>query len=112
MQESFEDLVIVIYWIGYSVDKDLFDNKDSSFKEKIEQAGILQEDKERQDETKLFNHFELTYDGKPLCINEYATWIAMESNTHVVQMDEHFDLGANKMTPEDYPLLLSESNYK
>ena len=41
MQESFEDLVIVIYWIGYSVDKDLFNNKDSSFKEKIEKAGIL-----------------------------------------------------------------------
>ena len=39
-------------------------------------------------DSKFFEQFELTFDGQPICLNEYATWIAEEANTHVILIDD------------------------
>ena len=39
-------------------------------------------------DSKFFEQFELTFNGKPICLNEYATWIAEEANTHVILIDD------------------------
>ena len=84
-----EDLVIAIYWIGYhirseTIQKDLF--LQNYFRSKN-----LYPDSNSTD-SKFFEHFELTFDGQPICLNEYATWIAEESNTHVILIDDQYDL--------------------
>ena len=42
------------------------------------------------DSTELHRHFEISVRGLPLCINEYATWLAEDKNTHVIQFNEKF----------------------
>ena len=51
------------------------------------------------DDEQLFKQFELTYEGQPICINDYANWIAEESNTHVIHIDDSFML---KIEPERF----------
>ena len=45
----------------------------------------------------FYHQFELTYEGYPICLNEYTTWIAEEKNTHVIHIDDSFTL---KEVPE------------
>ena len=87
MQSSYDDLVIAIYWVGFAIkEDDLITNPDywEEFKTTLELN-------ETAKDSELYRHFEITYDGQPLCINEYATWIAEESNTHVIQIADHFE---------------------
>ena len=34
----------------------------------------------------------MTYEGYPICLNEYTTWIATEEHTHVIHIDDSFTL--------------------
>ena len=85
-RKSFEDFVIAIYWIGYNVNHDHL-SKCNKLKQRFEKAGLLS-----FGDNKLFRQFELTYEGNPICINDYANWIAEEPNTHVIHIDDRFEL--------------------
>ena len=37
----------------------------------------------------IYPWFELTCQGEPICINEYATRIASEKCNYVIQLDDH-----------------------
>ena len=57
---------------------------------------------EKATDSELYRQFELTYQGQPICINEYATWIAEEINTHVIQLDDRFDLKVEYEVYKEY----------
>ena len=43
--------------------------------------------------------YELTYEGHPICISDYADWIAHDKDTHVIHIDDSFQLD---IEPEKY----------
>ena len=55
--------------------------------------------KKEATKAEFYHQFELTYEGYPICLNEYTTWIAAEKNTHVIHIDDSFTL---KEEPEEF----------
>ena len=81
-QSQCDELVVAICWIGFSVTPDLLETC-PGLKEKLEP--FINASCQRN-----FQQYELTIDGEPIHINEYATWISMADNTHVIHFDDKF----------------------
>ena len=81
-----DDFVIAIYWIGYSISEELLKMM-PSLEERFQLAGMLDNN---ASDSEIHRHFELDVYGQPLCINEFATWLAHDPNTHVIQFDDKF----------------------
>ena len=77
-------MAIGIVWIGLCIDPDenCHEHQKLLKELKVERppAGI--------DESEFFQRFELTHEGEPICINEYATRIARSKGTHVIHINE------------------------
>ena len=78
-----EILQICIIWVGFCLDAEFEYHKKivDSKTEFIKEVG--------SDQSRYFKWLELTCEGEPICINEYATLIAEENQVHVLQLDDY-----------------------
>ena len=89
--EAQEKLVVSIVWIGHTLNPEYH----SDILKNLVRGNFVKKGKDGSTMyPTIYPWFELTCQGEPICVNEYATRIASDRFTHVIQLDDHqLDIG-------------------